>query len=142
MRSTAGALLLALCSTPVCAAQQPAAPADTLLLVVASWCAPCHGELRALDAIAAAARPARTLVVAYDDTRATRAMLRAIAPDHRWPVNTPAQRQIRRQLVRDAVGLPYAVLTDARGDPCATSNQGLNADRVRRLRQGCAAAKL
>ncbi|UUL83880.1 TlpA family protein disulfide reductase [Sphingomonas qomolangmaensis] len=126
----------ALASVPVAA--QETAPPDTLLLFVASWCAPCHRELREFDAIAAAARPARTLVVAYDDTRATRTMLRNIAPDRRWPIDTPARRELRRRLMQRAVGLPYAVLTDQRGEPCATSNQGLTAERARRLQRSCA----
>ncbi|UZK70393.1 hypothetical protein OKW76_04925 [Sphingomonas sp. S1-29] len=131
--------VLALAAAP--AAAQETTPPDTLLLFVASWCAPCHRELRELDAIAAAARPARTLVVAYDDTRATRAMLRNIDANRRWPIDTPARRELRRSLMQRAVGLPYAVLTDHRGEPCATSNQGLTAERARRLQRSCAAGE-
>ncbi|WP_081988004.1 TlpA family protein disulfide reductase [Sphingomonas sp. 37zxx] len=122
-------------------AQEPTIPRDTVLLFVASWCAPCHAELRELDAIAAAARPARTMVVAYDDTRATRAMLRDLPPQNRWPINSAADRQRRRALTQAAVGLPYAVLTDGKGKPCAASNRGLNAERARQLLQRCAAGE-
>lgn len=114
------------------AAPPPIYPPRTLILFVASWCAPCRGELRQIDTIAAAASPLDVRVTPVDRSNATAAMLRDVLPMHIWrsarAVNAFAQQ---------TGGLPFSVMTDADGEPCATNDRALNAAAVQAMRRRC-----
>ena len=123
---------------PVAAASRSGPyPADTILLFVAAWCAPCRGELARLDAIADAARPRPVRVVLLDDTKAGREMLRGIDPGRRWDPDRATQRRIDADLSAATAGLPYAMLTDADGLPCADRRGTLDVGRIRLLIETC-----
>ena len=111
-------------------------PPQTLLLLVASWCAPCRVELSRLDAIAEAAGPWQVRVVPVDATRATSAMLRTVDPGRVWR----SARGIEA-LSRDTGGLPFSMMTDAAGQPCARHSRMLDAAAVREMRGRCEAAR-
>lgn len=123
------------------AADTPRYPADAILLFVASWCAPCHAELARLPEIRAAARPRRVLVVAFDSGAATQAMLRAVAPAERWQPEGAERRAMETALYAETAGLPFALVTDARGRRCATLREGLDAARTRTLIARCPATE-
>lgn len=97
-------------------------PANALILFGAHWCAPCAVELRSVDALAAAllglapadAGPAPRLVLAWIDRAPPVGAARsvAIAP----PSVATAWEE---QHIAAAHGLPFAAMTDARGNVCA-----------------------
>ena len=122
------------------AAEAPTSfPANAVLLFVADWCAPCHGEVARLDEIAGAARPRRVLVIGMD-AGASRGRLAASVPDpHRWRPDPEALRRLRAAVSAASAGLPYSVATDARGRACADSWLSLTAARTRALVAACGA---
>lgn len=114
-------------------------PPDTVLLLVAPWCAPCHAELARLDTIVAAAHPAAVRVVAVEDDARARAMVRGVAANHRWTPPDPDAPRYRADLLARAAGLPFSVATDAGGRICAGVAGGLNPARVAALLARCRA---
>ncbi len=94
-------------------------PARTILLFVASWCAPCHGELRQLPAIAGGAGPYRVLVVPIDRGRATDAMLRAVPVEQVWRPDAARMAEVRGELLAKTAGLPFSVCTNCGLPPSA-----------------------
>ncbi|KQM59935.1 MULTISPECIES: TlpA family protein disulfide reductase [unclassified Sphingomonas] len=129
----AAALLLS--ATPVSAA--PAYPARTILLFVASWCAPCHGEIAALPRLSEAAGPWRVLVVPVDRGRATAAMLQAVPAAQRWLPDAAQMAAMREDLFGGTAGLPFSVAVGGDGRPCGAHRGVLSAARVSALRAGC-----
>jgi thiol-disulfide isomerase/thioredoxin len=114
------------------AAAPPPYPPRTLVLFVASWCAPCHGELRQLESIAALAAPITVRVTPVDQSYATAAMLRDV----------PAARIWRSARAVDAYAqqsgsLPFSVMTDGSGRPCATHDRALDAASIVAMRRRC-----
>lgn len=120
-----------------------AAPADggypprSVLMFVASWCAPCHGEVARAAEIAAAAAPFEVRVVGFDATVSTEAMLRPLPDALRWEPSAPLRRRIAAELAPVSAGLPFAVAIDRDGRPCASERRGLDAGRVRALVARC-----
>lgn len=112
-------------------------PPDTVLLLVAPWCAPCYGELARLDEIAAAAIPRAVRVMPIEDGARAIAMVREVPADRLWTVSPQRMRQARADLLEQAVGLPYAVVTDAGGAVCAGQGGGLDRERTRALVGRC-----
>lgn len=133
------ALISALAPVPVMAEPALRYPPDTLLLLVAPWCAPCHGELARLDAIVAAARPLTVQVVAIEDNPRARAMVGGVAPRRRWTPPEDDARRYRADLMARAAGLPFSVATDAAGHVCAGVGGGLNDARIAALLARCRA---
>ena len=116
---------LLLFGTPA-GAQTERYPPHSILLFVASWCAPCHAELARLPAITRGARPFRVLVVAYDDSAATRMMLDAVPAAQRWQPARPLRRQLARILAVETSGLPFSMAVDRNGHACASARQGID----------------
>lgn len=112
-------------------------PPDTVLLLVAPWCAPCYGELARLGEIAAAAAPRAVRVMPIEDNARARAMVRGVAAERMWTVSPQRMRQARADLLEQAAGLPYAVVTDERGAICAGQGGGLDRERTRALVARC-----
>jgi hypothetical protein len=109
------------------AASTPIGPPESILLFVASWCAPCHGELARLDAIGRGAQPYRILVVPFDDSRATRAMLERVPPAQRWQPDRATQRRLAAEVERRSAGLPFSLALDRGSQICAGHREALDA---------------
>lgn len=114
-------------------------PANTVLLLVASWCAPCRGELAHLDEIARAAAPYQVRAVLVDDSKAGRRMIAALPPARRWAPDPALFTAARADLLGRTPGLPYSVAIGASGRPCADWRGGLDPARVRALVARCRA---
>ena len=137
-RGAAAALcLLALASSAAAADAAPAYPQRTLLLIVASWCAPCYGELARLSDIASAARPFQVRVLLVDDGARSRAMVRGIDPARRWEPASDEMRRVRADIWRRTSGLPYSLVTDGKGHICAEQSGGLDTPRTLALVKRC-----
>lgn len=130
------ALLLAAAPAPVGAAA-PTYPARTILLFVASWCAPCHGEIAALPRLTEAAGPWRVLVVPIDRGRATAAMVQGVPVAQRWAPDAVQMAAMREDLFGGTAGLPFSVAVGGDGRPCGVHRGVLRAERVVALRAGC-----
>ncbi|WP_054436698.1 MULTISPECIES: thioredoxin domain-containing protein [Novosphingobium] len=140
--SLIGASAPALAAGSVPAASLVAAPGepprDSVLMFVASWCAPCLAELARFEALEAAARPRRLLIVALDEGAGSTEMTRrfdgrqklAISPREGWEL-------LRRASAGRAAGLPYAVMTDETGRPCALRDRGLSEAELRTMAAAC-----
>jgi thiol-disulfide isomerase/thioredoxin len=113
-------------------------PRAAVLLFVASWCAPCHGELRALPEIAAAAAPMRVFVVPIDAARGTERMMKRVPDDRRWRLPPAAATALMRRLAGGAPGLPTSVAIDAGGAVCAVVREPLSPARAGAIRRRCA----
>lgn len=107
-------------------------PPDTLLLLVASWCVPCHGEIARLGALQAAAGGIDVRVVPYDRRPATLRMLARVDPAH-----ITASSSIVAALASRTPALPYSVMTDATGRICADHTRALDVEAVRAMRRRC-----
>ncbi|RHW16684.1 hypothetical protein D1610_14940 [Sphingomonas gilva] len=122
-----------------------AAPADTpppknaILLFVASWCAPCHGELRMLGSIGRQAAPMRVIVVPIDARRGTEAMIARVPENQLLRLEPRAATAMMRRLSGGAPGLPTAVAIDRAGRVCGVERRSLVPERARALRLGCLA---
>lgn len=112
-------------------------PANTVLLLVASWCAPCHSELAQLEAIARAAWPFAIRVMLVDDSRHGRRMVAALAPHRQWAPDPSAMAAARKDLLARTPGLPYAVAIGPGGQPCADHRGGIDPARVKTLIARC-----
>lgn len=115
----------------------PPYPANSVLLLVAPWCAPCHGELARLGEIAAAARPRRVRVFMVEDGARARAMWARVPEGYRWTPPDGEARRFRADALGRAVGLPFSMATDARGRICAARGGGMDAARVAALVAAC-----
>lgn len=119
----------------------PDLPAETVLLGVAPWCAPCWDELKRLDSLAAAAAPLRVRVVMMEDGSRARAMMREVPPARRWIPDPYNAVRVRSALWARTPALPYSVATDADGRVCAERGGGLTVGIVRRFVSRCAARR-
>lgn len=115
-------------------------PENTVLLLVAGWCAPCRGELAQIDAIAEGAAPYGVRVLLVDDSKAGRRMVASLPPARRWIPDDAAYAAARAALLSRTPGLPYSAAFDASGTLCADRRGGLDPDRVRALVSRCRAA--
>lgn len=129
----AGALLL----TGAAPAEPARYPTRSILLFVASWCAPCHGELRQLPAIAGGAGAYRVLVVPVDRGRATDAMLRGVPIDQVWRPDVARMAEVRAELLAKTAGLPFSVAIGGDGRPCALHRGGMTAASARGMVEAC-----
>lgn len=120
-------------------AGEPLYPPRAIMILVASWCAPCRGELARLGEIAAAAGRHSPRVLAIDDSAATVRMLRLVDPALVWRPEAAQRARVRAALLARTAGLPYAAATDARGAICAEENGGLDRERTTALVRRCAA---
>lgn len=127
------AAVLAIAS-PARADEAPRWPADAVLLFVAGWCAPCHAELREVEALAAAAEPRRLLVVPADQTRSTATMMKPLSAARVW--RDPA---VLRALWSGALGagLPLTLVTDGEGRVCGEHRRVLRPGDVAALAARC-----
>lgn len=129
-----GAALMAVAAAPPA---ETSLPARAIVLVVAGWCAPCHGEIARLGEIASAA-PGRSIrVTGLDRGAATRAMLAKVPPQHRWEPDSAVIARLRAQVFDRSAGLPYAIATDGEGRPCADLTLPLDRERTRDLVLRC-----
>lgn len=130
------ALLLAMAA--IDAAHLLDAPAPSLVMLYAPWCAPCRAELKTYPALAAAAAPLPLIVVVTDGGPGDGTRLTAIPRERRrvWPRSSAA---LLRLWPDDAAGLPFAAMIDLRGRTCAVRNGGLNPGTVAAMRAECAA---
>lgn len=119
-----GAALLLL--GPPAGAETGRYPPNSVLLFVASWCAPCHAELARLPAIAQGARPFRVLVVPFDDRPATLAMIAAVPEAQRWRPDRAMQRRLTKELPGETGGLPFSIAVDGDGRTCGSVRVGLD----------------
>ncbi|SEK97681.1 hypothetical protein SAMN05216382_1229 [Sphingomonas palmae] len=115
----------------------PRLPPRSVIVLVASWCAPCRGELLRLDTIAPVIGGRALRVLAIDDSAATARMLRVIDPARVWRPDTRVDH-VRALLLARTAGLPFSVVSDGRGVVCAQENGGLDAHRAAALVQRCA----
>lgn len=130
---TAGLLL----GTPLATAGAERTPPRSILLFVASWCAPCHAELARLPAITRGARPFRVLVVPFDDSPATSAMMEGVPAAQRWRPDRERRRRLVRDLAGETSGLPFSVATDGEGHACGSMRQGLDGPTAEALVTRC-----
>lgn len=138
LRTAGTALLLLLFARQGATASEPSAyPPETVLLFVAAWCAPCHGELAHLAEISRGARPYRVLVVPFDDGRATRAMLDGVPAPQRWLPDPKTQRRLAQMVAAESPGLPFSVTIDAHGRACATQAEALTGATAEALVARC-----
>lgn len=79
-------------------------PPNSVLLFVASWCAPCYSELARLPAVARGAQPFRVLVVPHDDRPATLTMIEAVPAAQLWHPG----REEGQSIVKDGPAAPFA----------------------------------
>lgn len=131
------AAALVLAAVPAGAAA-PTYPPRAILLFVASWCAPCHGEIAALPRLSEAAGPWRVLVVPVDRSRATAAMMAGVPVAQRWTPDAARMAAMREDLFGDTAGLPFSVAIGGDGRPCGAHRGVLSLARVAALRAGCA----
>ena len=136
----AGRFLFCLSLITLAAADRPPSgelPPDTLLLLVAPWCAPCWGELAQIDTLAKAALPLTLRVLAMEDGPRSRAMTADLPPHRQW-IPSPADRAVvRRSIWANTPGLPFSVATDAKGRICARHGGGLTETRARSMITQC-----
>ena len=118
-------------------ATAPAYPPRAILLFVASWCAPCHGEIAALPRLNEAAGSWAVLVVPVDRGRATAAMMAGVPAAQRWVPDAARMAAMRDDLFGGTVGLPFSVAIGGDGRPCGAHRGVLNAARVAALQAGC-----
>ncbi len=119
------------------ASEQAVYPPETVLLFVAAWCAPCHGELAHLAEISRSARPYRVLVVPFDDGRATRAMLDGVPATQRWLPDRQTQRRLAQMVAAESAGLPFSVAIDPHGRTCARHADALTGSTAQALVARC-----
>jgi thiol-disulfide isomerase/thioredoxin len=112
-------------------------PKNSVLLLVASWCAPCHAELAVLDDIARAAGPFEVRVMLVDDSRNSHRMVARVPPHRRWIPEPAVMTAARKDLLARTPGLPFAVAIGPDGRPCAAHRGGLNAARAKALVNRC-----
>lgn len=113
-------------------------PPSSVLLFVASWCAPCHAELDRLPAITRSARPFRVLVVPFDDSAATRAMMQAVPPEQSWQPDQRTRRRLMRVVMGETAGLPFSMAVDGEGRACGSFRRGLDGQTTAALIARCA----
>lgn len=130
-------LTLVLLGLPAASAQTGGYPPASVLLFVASWCAPCHAELARLPAITHGARPFRVLVVPFDDRPATMRMLDAVPSAQRWQTDPSTRRSLVKELAAGTSGLPFSVAIDGGGRPCGSQRKGLDAAAAQALVAVC-----
>lgn len=127
-----------LVAVPAQAADEPGpAPANSVLLFVAGWCAPCRGELAALPDLRRAAAPRRVLVVPIEADRATARMIAGIPADQILLRPPAVASALMRTLAGTAPGLPISVITDGRGRTCAVHRRPLAAADIAALIARC-----
>lgn len=114
-------------------------PERTVLLLVASWCAPCRVELAHIDEIARAAAPYDVRVLLVDDSKAGRRMVAALSPARRWLPDPAVAAPARAALLSRTPGLPYSVAIGPKGAICADRRGGLDPARTRALVARCRA---
>jgi thiol-disulfide isomerase/thioredoxin len=108
-------------------------PPNSVLLFVASWCAPCHSELARLPAITRGAQPFRVLVVPYDDRPATLTMIEAVPAAQRWHPGRP----LTKELAAETSGLPFSMAVDRDGRACGTFRKGMDGASAQALVAQC-----
>ena len=135
MLATASAALPAFAYPAVRDASAAAIRGPAVVLLWASWCAPCKSELGRIEAIAAAAAPLRVVTLALDPADEAAAELdrqgvSAIAyADARPPATVLA--------AWGGTALPLAVAIDARGMVCARKQGLLGTDQLRAWAKRC-----
>ena len=112
-------------------------PADTVLLLVAPWCAPCYGELARIETLAVAARPRSLRVMLMDEGPRARAMVRRVPAALQWEPDLATMREARGVVAERSAGLPYSIATDGAGRICADQHGGLDVERMRGLAARC-----
>jgi thiol-disulfide isomerase/thioredoxin len=135
----AGALAAAIGLGGFAAPQAPEPPANAILLFVASWCAPCHAEVRALPDLARAAAPLRVLVVPIDRHRGTRRMIAAVPEQQLLRLEPSAAAALMRSVAGAAPGLPTSVALDGRGRRCGVVRRPLTPQDAALLAERCGA---
>ncbi len=133
-RAVVAMMTVLLLAGPAAASDDAKLPANALLLFGANWCAPCLEELRNLPALARAAAPSR-IILAWTDGAPPRLW-------REWPANadvTPIADalQAMQRFGGSSAGLPYAVLLDGKGKPCAELRGKLTPDRLETLKAQC-----
>ena len=111
----------------------------TIVLIGASWCAPCLAELRSLSALADAAAPDH-IVVAWDDPEVARRLASPAA--HVEIANLAAARRWTARYARSAQGLPFSVMINGRAQQCAEWNRQLTAQAIGQMRKQCELASV
>lgn len=128
---------LLLLGTPASSAETDRYPANSILLLVASWCAPCHAELANLPAITRGALPFGTLVVPFDDSPATRSMLERVPAAQRWQPGRAMQRRLMQDVAAGTAGLPFSLGVNGDGEICGSARQGLDGQSAKALVARC-----
>ncbi len=126
-----------LLGAPAATAGAERIPPRSILLFVASWCAPCHAELARLPAITRGAQPFRVLVVPFDDNPATLAMMEGVPAAQRWRPDGERRRRLVRELVSETSGLPFSVAMDNDGRACGSVRRGLDGPAAEALVARC-----
>lgn len=109
-------------------------PSHRIILFGASWCAPCIAELRNMAELAAAASPDQIAIVWAD------AGIRRFSFARYGNVEIASDAEARRistEFASDNAGLPFAIMTDARGRKCAEWREALLPETIGRLRISC-----
>lgn len=112
--------------------ENPSQPA--IFLFGASWCAPCIVELRNLAKLAAAAKPFKIIIVWADGK------IRNFPLPRLDNVEITRDSEMRRMAAlkgTEIVGLPYAAMTDRRGQKCAEWSGSLSPEIIVSFRERC-----
>jgi hypothetical protein len=103
----------------------------TVMILVRSDCGPCQLELRNIEAIKAAAGPARLVLLAVEDRDGARRVLRRAPLPHAdlWAANV-APNAVLVKLNGAPPRLPLAIALDRAGAICARHLGLLGTDRI------------
>ena len=103
-----------------------------IVLFGARWCAPCMAEYRDLADLAAAAAPDHITLAWIDRSISPPAMMSEVR-------SLPAEeaRRLARATAGDGYGLPFSVMFDAAGLPCAVWRFPLRPNDLVAVRAKC-----
>lgn len=117
----------------------PAAPPGSVLLFVASWCAACHTEIKAFEAITQAAAPRPVYIVPLAGDEGAAALLAAVPERQILRIAPAASKDMLHRLSRGTgrIAIPMAVVVDGAGDACVTHQSQVSARELRALIARC-----
>ena len=109
--------------------EEAAMPRPAILLFYATWCVPCHIEIRSIDNLVRAAGPVPIIIVPINANPTTKRALRGIRPAQiRYAVG--GTYRFLASLAGPSNSLPVAVALNVEGAPCAIKREGLTAVEI------------
>ncbi|MDF0490337.1 TlpA disulfide reductase family protein [Sphingomonas sp. H39-1-10] len=107
-----------------------------IVVLWATWCASCIGELKRLPALAAAARPLPVVTLAIDPPQRARRAMEQAGLDTRNAFADPGEPAA--VLAKwGGTALPLAVAIDAHGKVCGRKRGLLGSDQMKQWAKAC-----